>query len=610
MPIDGDELLDAVMDAYLGAAFVIDRDGRYVEVIEGAPGSAVLFDRPDALRGRRVDEVLPSSVADAFTEVVRSVADSREAQGHDYALDTPSGRRHFEATVTPLAGTDHVLWLARDVTDRHSYERSIEALHEYSTALAACKTRQAVYDLTLETARSLLEFDRSAIAIERDGRLEVRAMSEEIGVADPPVMDADEGIAGRTYTEGRSFLVGDAGEHPDAVPQLDVAAAISVPLGEQGILQVLDDEPETFDEDDLALAELLAEHAAVALDRIDRERELVRYRTIVETIPMGVFVLDEEATILNQNERSANLVGYEVDELIGENFATLVEEGVVPEAAVEEYLDGVRALLSSDEDVDRTVIETEVYPRDGGPRVVRVHMALLPHAGSFEGTVQVFHDITDQRERERELERQNDRLEQFASIVSHDLRNPLSVAMGHLEMLDEDGAADSKRVIAEALERMETLIDDTQRLARQGRTVDETELVDVGDLAHEAWTFIEAPDARLVAPEGLMVDGDPARLRQVLENLLKNAVAHGGSDVAVCIGALPGGGFYVEDDGPGVPEDERASLFEPGYTTRDDGSGFGLAIVREIVEAHGWSIEVTEGGAGGARVAIRTAGGR
>ncbi|MFW6449084.1 MAG: ATP-binding protein [Halobacteriota archaeon] len=606
MTTHGDRLLDAVMAAFDGAAFVIDRDGRYVDVIESPGGESVLYDRPEELLGNRLEDVLPGDVADTFLEIVRSVVDDGEARVHGYDLETLSGRQHFESTVIPV-NAEQVLWLARDVTDRHSYERSIEALHEFSTALATCETRQGVYDLTLETARSLLEFDRSAIAIATGDRLEVLAMSEEIDLDDPPVMAADEGIAGRTYQEGRSFLIDDANAHPDAVPQLDVAAAISVPLGDQGILQVLDDESGTFDEDDLALAELLAEHAAVALDRIDRERELESYRTIVETMPMGVFVLDAEANIVNQNDRSADIVGYEVDELIGQNFARLVEDGVVPESAVDKYLEGVRTLLSSENDVDRTVIETEVYHLDGGTRVVRVHMALLPYDETFQGSVQVIHDITEQRERERELERQNDRLEQFASIVSHDLRNPLTVAMGHLEMLDGDGD-DSRRVVAEALERMETLIDDTQRLARQGRTVDETSLVDLGEIARESWAFIEAPEARLDVRDGVMVDGDPDRLRQVLENLLKNAVTHAGPDVRVRVGPLPGGGFYVEDDGPGIAPDERESIFDPGYTTRNDGSGFGLAIVREIVEAHGWSIDVSESSGGGTRIEIKPTG--
>ena len=84
-------------------------------------------------------------------------------------------------------------------------------------------------------------------------------------------------------------------------------------------------------------------------------------------------------------------------------------------------------------------------------------------------------------------------------------------------------------------------------------------------------------------------------------NPFRNAIEHGGSDVALEVGALPDHrGFYVEDTGPGIPKEDQKQVLEPGYTTADDGTGFGLAIVKEIVEAHGWEIRVTDGTDGGA----------
>ena len=75
--------------------------------------------------------------------------------------------------------------------------------------------------------------------------------------------------------------------------------------------------------------------------------------------------------------------------------------------------------------------------------------------------------------------------------------------------------------------------------------------------------------------------------------------------VSVTVGAFDGG-FYVADDGPGIPPARRETVFDPGVTTAADGTGFGLAIVREIAEAHGWTVSVTESESGGARFEIRT----
>ncbi|PSQ16582.1 hypothetical protein BRD00_10515 [Halobacteriales archaeon QS_8_69_26] len=98
-------------------------------------------------------------------------------------------------------------------------------------------------------------------------------------------------------------------------------------------------------------------------------------------------------------------------------------------------------------------------------------------------------------------------------------------------------------------------------------------------------------------------DADPGRLEHVFENLFRNAVEHGGDDVTVTVGALDGG-FYVADDGPGIPEDRREEVFDVGTSTAADGTGFGPTIVRHIVETHGWRVRVAESEDGGARFEV------
>ena len=203
-------------------------------------------------------------------------------------------------------------------------------------------------------------------------------------------------------------------------------------------------------------------------------------------------------------------------------------------------------------------------------------------------------------ERERELERQNQRLEQFAGVVSHDLRNPLNVASGYLELAHEEGDDDHFDRVANALGRMEELVEDLLLLAREGETVDEFERVRLDDAAEEAWQTAGAPSATLRVGEELgVVSCDPSRLRQLLENLFRNSLDHAGGDVAVEVERTDAG-FAVSDDGPGIPPDERERVFELGYST-DGGTGYGLDIVRTIAEAHGWSVSVGEAPTGGAR---------
>jgi signal transduction histidine kinase len=100
------------------------------------------------------------------------------------------------------------------------------------------------------------------------------------------------------------------------------------------------------------------------------------------------------------------------------------------------------------------------------------------------------------------------------------------------------------------------------------------------------------------------VEADETGLQRLLENLFRNATEHGReADVTIRIGDLDTG-FYIEDDGPGIPEEDRQTVFERGYSTTNSGTGFGLAIVEEIVDSHGWEIAITDGSDGGARFEI------
>jgi signal transduction histidine kinase/PAS domain-containing protein len=226
----------------------------------------------------------------------------------------------------------------------------------------------------------------------------------------------------------------------------------------------------------------------------------------------------------------------------------------------------------------------------------------------------VSYELEERAAREK-LQRQNERLSEFASIVSHDLRNPLNVAQGQLELARETGVMDHLTEAEDALDRMERLVTDLLELARQGSVIESAAEVRLGDVADDAWTSVVTGDADLVVESDGHVTADRERLQQLLENLFRNsvehgstgtraqpgdAVEHGSSDpLTVRVGVVDRG-FYVEDTGPGIPADERDAIFARGYST-NDGTGLGLTIVQAIAEAHGWSAAVVDGADGGAR---------
>jgi signal transduction histidine kinase len=201
------------------------------------------------------------------------------------------------------------------------------------------------------------------------------------------------------------------------------------------------------------------------------------------------------------------------------------------------------------------------------------------------------------------LERQNQQLEAFASIVSHDLRNPLNVAQGRLEIVQEECQSEHIEHIVDAHHRIETLIEDMLTLARLGDRVGETESVVLSQLVESCWQTINTADATLSIETEQTITGDESRLKQLFENLIRNAIEHGGEYVTIIVGELDDG-FYIEDTGPGISAEDCETIFEVGYSTSEDGTGIGLNLVKQIVEAHGWSINVTDGTEGGARFEI------
>jgi signal transduction histidine kinase len=241
------------------------------------------------------------------------------------------------------------------------------------------------------------------------------------------------------------------------------------------------------------------------------------------------------------------------------------------------------------------------------------------------GVVGVTRDITERKRYENQLERQNERLERFASVVSHDLRNPLNVAEGYLANYRETADPADLDEIEAAHDRMRVLIEDLLELARSGDVVAETVEVDLESTASEAWASVETAGATLEVEDGLTLLADPNRLRDVFANLFRNSVEHNATErgagdepasssgdeaagpgsrsgVTVRVGALEDGrGFYVADDGVGIPASERERVFETGYTSAADGTGFGLAIVSQVAHAHGWSVSITDSASGGTR---------
>lgn len=325
--------------------------------------------------------------------------------------------------------------------------------------------------------------------------------------------------------------------------------------------------------------------------------------TVFEAVEDAVIVVDDDLRILDYNEAAV------------ETFPRLAgAEGVA-------LADRIPALVARDGS-DDPFVSSLVGDGEDGVRHYDSTVSALDVGGEIRGYGLVLRDVTESRTHIRDLEQQTERLERFASTLSHDIRNPLNVAEGRVQMAMDTGDLDHLPAASRAHDRIFQIIEDLLELAQHGRRIDDQRQLRVGDVFRSAWETTDTGSANVEIDDGadLVVYGDPTRLQRAFENVIRNAVEHGSPAADRSGGGIDGSdaegadrnvtvtfsrhadGFYIEDDGPGVSPEDREQVFEYEFSTADEGTGLGLALVDEIAQAHGWQVEMREGSAGGARV--------
>jgi len=384
--------------------------------------------------------------------------------------------------------------------------------------------------------------------------------------------------------------------------------------------------------------------------------EAAMLRSLVDHVPMSVYFKDTESrhVLVSEDvvepfiESPEGKILHSPEDVVGKTDFDLYEADNAAEAVADD-----RAVIESGEPIRDRVEHAQ--PPNGQDLFFQTTKApWYDEAGRARGIVGVTVDVSEQKRRERELDRQNERLEEFAGILSHDLRNPLNVAKSRLELYWRSGDESELEEVAAMHDRIEAIVDEVLTYAREGSHIDELEWVTGVDQAEAAWDAVDTGAATLVTDWAYAIRGDADRLGRLFENCYRNAVEHGstssrskaddavehgstspasqaqqdadgassvepsgadapedavehgGDALTVRVGTLPESdpGFYVEDDGSGIPEDVRERVFERGVSSSDGGTGFGLAIVAEIADAHGWAVRATESDEGGARFEV------
>ena len=510
-------------------------------------------------------------------------------------------------------------------------ERSrIERLGEITTELDECDSVSEVYEHAVAATERLVEFDAGIVCTVEDGVFEPRAVNVDHLVPGEP-LSVDDGLAGKTARNGESYVIDDLEAASEAEPTSNAfRSVLSVPVGDDpaGVLQLHAVAPGAFSATDRTLVELLAGHVENAVERVEYRSALGRERdqfvALFENVPDPAIrygIEGGEPVVDAVNSAFVRVFGYDPPETLDRPVVELlVPEGELdpPERTTSAYHD----------------IEVRRETTTGARPFLLRNVPVSPTSDAVRGYL-IYTDLAALKQRERELERRNERLDQFASMVSHDLRTPLNLARGHVDLARQERDLARLDEVERAHERMDELIGGFLKLARAGTGVETTTRVALADVAAEAWASVRTEDATLHVETERTVEADPDRLRQLLENLFRNAVEHGSTssqtapgdavehgstssqtasgnaveydsgDVTVRVDDRPNG-FLVADDGPGIPPSERKAVFESGYTDDSENTGLGLAIVDQITDDHGWHVELTESPDGGAAFEFTT----
>lgn len=315
--------------------------------------------------------------------------------------------------------------------------------------------------------------------------------------------------------------------------------------------------------------------------------------SLIDSMTDDVVFLDADGHIQTWNEEAKRIRGYTSDEIIGEHFSVFFRKADVKA--------GIPNRLLREADAEGHTREEGWHVRkDGSEFWVDVTLTALGEGEGLLGYAMTTQDTT-QHHNEQDLLDEKAQLESLIVSMSHDLRNPLNVAQGNAELLKETGDLSRVDKITDALTHATELLNYLEQRAKDGKQIQELTPVELREVALTAWDVVETNQADLTVEADMTLMADHERLQQLLTNLFGNAIDHAGPEVTVTIGPLEEGGFYVEDNGPGIPETDRERIFEMGYSGEADSSGFGLAICTRIASAHRWSIAVTEQADGGAR---------
>jgi len=338
----------------------------------------------------------------------------------------------------------------------------------------------------------------------------------------------------------------------------------------------------------------------VARDLSKQQEELQKYRNLVDSFSDITLVLDTDLKIETANRTLNEVADVESEEVEGENIKVLNDKGIFTEEEYRELEDRIKSLSEADE--DSVTFELKSGADNTEARYFEVTCSkFYDEGGNLSGFTCLLYDITSIEEKRIS---NKERLNEFSSLVSHDLRNPLNLAQGYLDLARESEDEEDYEVIQKAHDRMEKIIEELLIITSQPEEVGE-ELFELENVFEEAYYFTGDESSSYEIVENKEIYGDRTGVISMFENLISNSIEHNKEGISIRVGSIENG-FYYEDTGQGIDEDKRDKVFEYGHSSSEEGRGIGLSIIKRIIEVNDWKFELKQSEEGGMRLEIIT----
>ena len=328
------------------------------------------------------------------------------------------------------------------------------------------------------------------------------------------------------------------------------------------------------------IQDVTAKHKA----EIALKESIERFRELYSNALTGLFrVRASDSLILECNDQFASLLGHsDASEILGDTsfFRSYLDKSAKWESLKERC-----------KEVDRYRTELRITRREGDKIWVRLSLRAAPEKGFLEG---VMADITQEMKALELLEKQKHELSEFAHAMSHDMKNIFHNMIGFVELAEDENDLRHLKKLKALIHDTGELLDHSVALAEAGVVIDKAEKVDLDDIIRDVAESVVPDEVEYSQDKLPVVMGDRKKVAQIFRNLLDNAIIHGAPKTVEVSSRREDSCYRIRvwNDGKEIPESVRQKLFRSSLTTTKSGRGFGLTIVKRLVEAHGWTISL------------------